>query len=110
MHEIADFLGAHPPFDAMDAADLERLEAATEIEFHPRGAIVFSRGAGPVEHVWVVRTGAVEIVHEGRVLDLVGPGELFGHGSMLSGLPAGFTARAAEDALLYRVRAGVAAP
>ena len=110
LHEIADFLGARPPFDAVDTTDLERVEAATEIEFHPAGAVIFAQGSEPVEHLWVVRTGAVEIVHDGRVLDLLGPGELFGHGSMLSGLPTGFTARAAEDALCYRIRADVATP
>jgi CBS domain-containing protein len=51
----------------------------------------------------VVRSGAVEIILDERVLDLLGVGELFGHGSMLSGLPAGFTARAHEDTLCYRI-------
>jgi CBS domain-containing protein len=110
VHEIADFLHAHPPFDAIRPADLQRVEQATEIEFHTAGTIVFAKGSQPVEHLWVVRTGAVEIVHEGRVLDLLGTGELFGHGSMLSGLPPGFTARAAEDTLCYRIRADVATP
>ena len=42
-----------------------------------------------------------------RVLDLLGPGELFGHASMLSGLPPGFTARAQRGhALLPDPRAG----
>jgi CBS domain-containing protein len=31
-------------------------------------------------------------VHGGRVLDLLGPGELFGHAAMLAGLPLGFSA------------------
>ena len=110
LHEIADFLSARPPFDSVDADDLARVEAATQIQFHSAGTVIFLQGAGPVGHLWVVRTGAVEIVHDGRVLDLLGPGELFGHGSMLSGLPTGFTARAAEDALCYRIRADVAAP
>ncbi len=39
----------------------------------------------------------------------MGPGELFGHASMLSGLPAGFEARAAEDTLCYVIEAEVAA-
>src|SRR5581483_4190428 len=56
----------------------------------------------------VVRSGAVEVIHDGRLLDLLGEGELFGHASMLSGLPAGFEARAAEDALCYRVPAEAA--
>lgn len=42
------------------------------------------------------------------MLDLLGDGELFGHSSMLSGLPPGFEARAVEDTLCYRIAAGVA--
>ena len=84
---------------------MARVAAVTAIESHPAGKTIFSQGAGPVQCLWVVRTGSVEIVHDGRVLDLLGPGELFGHASMLSGLPTGFEARAAEDTLCYRIPA-----
>src|SRR6266567_3762203 len=66
--------------------------------------------AGPVESVWVVRSGSAEIIHHGRVLDLLGPGELLGHASMISGLPTGFEARAAEDTVCYRISADVIRP
>src|SRR3954470_1901171 len=104
MQDVADFLAPHPPFDALDRDDVERVAAAAEVEFFIAGAEIFQQGAGPVEHLWVVRTGAVEVVHDGRVLDLLGPGELFGHASMLSGLPTGFAAVAVEDTLVYRIR------
>ena len=58
----------------------------------------------------MVRSGSVEIIHDGRVLDLLGPGELFGHASMISGLPTGFEARAAEDTVCYRIPADVMRP
>jgi CBS domain-containing protein len=106
--EVARFLRAHPPFDALDVASVERVAAAAEVEFHRAGATIFSQGDEPVEHVRVVRSGAVEIVHDGRVLDLLSEGELFGQSSMLSGLPTGFEARAAEDTLCYRISADVA--
>jgi len=60
--------------------------------------------------VHVVRSGAVELIHDGVLLDMLGVGELFGHSSMLSGLPTGFTARAHEDTLCYRIGADVALP
>ena len=110
MEDIADFLGAHPPFDAVDADELARLAAVTETEVTPRGKAIFAQGAGPVESVWVVRSGSVEIIHDGRVLDLLGPGELFGHASMISGLPTGFEARAAEDTVCYRIPADFIRP
>jgi CBS domain-containing protein len=106
--DVEAFLRTHPPFDALAEADVERVAAAAEEEAYAQGATIFTQGSGPVEHLRVVRSGAVEIVHDGRVLDLLGPGELFGQASMLSGLPAGLTARAAEPTRCYRVPAEVA--
>src|SRR6202035_4407090 len=90
--------------------ELARVAAVAQTELTPRGQTIFSQGAGPVESVWMVRTGSVEIIHDGRILDLLGPGELFGHTSMISGLPTGFEARAAEDTACYRIPADVMAP
>ena len=106
--EVARFLRDYPPFDALDPAEVERVAAAAEVEFHRAGTTIFSQGAEPVEHLRVIRSGAVEIVPDGRVLDLLGAGELFGQASMLSGLPTGFEARAAEDTLCYRIAADAA--
>lgn len=69
---------------------------------------IFSQGEGPIEYLRVVRSGAVELVSDGKLLDLLGEGELFGQASMLSGFPTGFSARAAEDTVCYRIRAEVA--
>jgi CBS domain-containing protein len=110
VQDVAGFLGSHPPFDAVDAGELARIAAVTETEVSPRGKAIFAQGAGPVEHVWIVRSGSVEVIHDGRVLDLLGPGELFGHASMISGLPTGFEARAAEDTVCYRIPADVIRP
>jgi CBS domain-containing protein len=110
MEDIAGFLGSYPPFDGLGASELARVAAVTEIEAFPAGKTIFSEGTGPVEYLRVVRTGSVEILHDGQVLDLLGPGELFGHASMLSGLPTGFEARAAEDTLCCRIPADVIGP
>jgi CBS domain-containing protein len=110
MEDVADFLGSHPPFDGLGAVELARVAAVTEVETFPRGETIFAEGTGPVEYLRVVRSGSVEILHEGQVLDLLGLGELFGHASMLSGLPTGFEARAAEDTLCYRIPADVVSP
>jgi CBS domain-containing protein len=108
LSDVADFLRVHPPFDALELAEVERAAAHVEVEFFLAGATIFAQGAQPIEHLRVVRTGAVEIVLADRVLDLLAPGELFGHASMLSGLPPGFAARAHEDTLCYRIPEEVA--
>ena len=108
--EVADFLGSRPPFDAVGADDLARVAAVTETETVPRGKTIFPQGAGPVEYLRMVRTGSVEVRHDGRVLDRLGPGEMFGQASMISGLPTGFEARAAEDTVCLRIPADVVRP
>jgi CBS domain-containing protein len=110
MEEIASFLGSHPPFDGLGVGELARVAAVTEIEAVGAGKTIFSQGAGAVGYLRVVRTGSVEILHDGQVLDLLGPGELFGHASMLSGLPTGFEARAAEDTTCCCIPADVISP
>lgn len=101
--EITDFLRQYPPFAELDNGLLDELSHSVEIEYHLAGQVVFSKGVQPLEHVHVVRAGAIEVVSDGVVLDLIGPGEIFGHASMLSGLPPGFEARAAEDTLTFRI-------
>ena len=72
--------------------------------------MILSEDGGPVTFLRVVHSGAVDIVHDDRLLDLLGPGDTFGHAAMLSGLPPGFEARAAEDTLCYRIPDTVARP
>jgi len=103
---VADFLRACPPFDALEAPELERLAASTEVEFFLAGSTIFAPRAQAAEHLRVVRTGAVELVQAERVLALVAAGEPFGrprHASKPAGLPSGFAARARQDTLCYRV-------
>jgi CBS domain-containing protein len=110
LSEIARFLGLRAPFDTLAPEELGEVAQGTEIEFYPSGAVILSEDGGPVTFLRVIHSGAVDIVHEDQLLDLLGPGDTFGHGAMMSGLPPGFEARAAEDTLCYRLPVGVARP
>src|SRR5262249_45143970 len=110
MHDIADFLRQYPPFEGLDEDELERLSDTVEVEYFPAAAIITTQGAAPSDWVRVVRRGAVEVTDGGRALDLLGPGDVFGHASMLSETPASFGIRAAEDVLAYRIPADVVRP
>ena len=103
MHDVVDFIRRHPPFDTLDEAEVERVAAATEIEFHPAGSAILATPSATSRFAYVIRRGAVELLGEGRVVDLLGEGELFGYASMLAEGPLGFVARASEDTLVYRI-------
>jgi CBS domain-containing protein len=44
----------------------------------------------------VILTGSMDLRHEGEVIQALGPGECFGHPSLLSGMAPAFTVRARE--------------
>jgi CBS domain-containing protein len=105
MHDIAEFLGGRDPFRGLDEAELDRLAAATEVEFFPAGTTIVPQGELPQDRIRVIRRGSVELFDRGRPVDLLGEGEMFGHPSVLSGLPTRYEARAQEDSLTYSLPA-----
>ena len=103
MDDRAAFLHAHPPFDTLDNRALDSVAAAAERRSYPAGATILGQATPAPAFAYVIRSGSVELAVDGRVLDLLGEGELLGYAPMLAQLPVGFTARAAEDAVLYRI-------
>lgn len=103
MKEFADFLGGQPPFDALDDEDMARLVARVEVEYFAAGAVVVAEDEDRLRHLWVVRTGALEVLDRGQVADLLGVGDTFGHLWLLSDLPPRLLVRAHEDSLCLRV-------
>ncbi len=110
MDDIAAFLRAHPPFDTLDDAAVAALAEVAKPVSHEPGAIVLGRAPSPPAFALVVRSGAVELVADGRVFDLLGEGEMFGYAAMLAELPVGFTARAAEPTTLLQIPAPALRP
>jgi CBS domain-containing protein len=51
----------------------------------------------PTRYLFVIRTGAMELVHGNEVIEILEPGECFGHPSLVSGLAPTFSVRARED-------------
>ena len=103
MQEFTDFLAKQPPFDALPTDDIERLASKVEVEYFGLGTVIVTAGSEPLDHIYMVRTGSVEVLDRGNVVDLLGPGDAFGHISLLTGLPPQFSVRAAEDTLCYRL-------
>jgi CBS domain-containing protein len=101
--EFVDFLGGQAPYDRLDGEDLAQLAATVEVVFFAPGEEILAYGATDVDHIFVVRTGSVEIVDRGTVVDVLGPGDTFGHVAVFSGLPTALSVRTAEDTLCYRL-------
>jgi CBS domain-containing protein len=113
VQEFVDFLAKQPPFDALSNHDLEEIANQIEVEYFVTGTVIVSAGEEPLSHLYVVRTGSVEVLDKGNVVDELHSGDAFGHISVLTGLPPQYSVRASEDTLCYRMpdpRNFVAAP
>src|SRR3954451_22133841 len=110
MHEIAEFLAMHPPFDTLDDDQLAKVAAVVEIEYAEAGSTVLEQAVAEPSFAWVIRRGAVELLDGTRIVDMLGEGEMFGHAALLSEWPTALAARTAEDSLLYRIPAGALRP
>jgi len=99
--EIAAFLGGFPPFDALPPDELAAVAAAAEARRYAAGENILVEDAQPAQHLFVVREGSVELLHEEEVVDILEPGESFGHPSLLTGMAPAFTVRAHEDTTCY---------
>ncbi len=96
--ERPNFLARFAPFDALEPDELQAFAAGAEERRYERGAAILIEDGAPAEYLYVVSEGSVELVHDGEVVDLVGPGETFGEPSLLTGLAPTFTVRAREEA------------
>jgi CBS domain-containing protein len=91
------FLARFAPFDALAPGELATIAESAEERAYAAGESILIEDGTPSEHLFVVRSGSVELLHQSEVVDLLGPGESFGQPSLLTGLAPAFTVRARED-------------
>ena len=99
--DVASFLAAHPPFAGLGREQLEAIAASVEERAFAVGATALVEDGTPASVFYVIATGSMELVHEEEVIDILEPGEAFGHPSLLTGLAPAFTVRAHEDSTCY---------
>ncbi len=98
----ATFLRTIPPFDALAPDRFAEAAGALDIAYHPAGARLVRAGAEPLRHLFVIRKGAVRLERDGKTLQLLEEGELFGYTSLLSG-EATLDVLVEDDLVAYRV-------
>jgi len=103
VEEIAGFLAPFPPFDRLGRDELLRVAAGITPRSYPEGTDILIEDGPPAEELFVIRSGSIELRHEDEIVDILEPGESFGHPSLLTGMAAAFTVRAHEDTTCYLI-------
>jgi CRP/FNR family transcriptional regulator, nitrogen oxide reductase regulator len=108
-HEATVFLQANPLFTALPSKEIEALgRVATEESYRAR-AYIFMEG-DPARWFCLVKSGRVKIVRHSRtgkdvVLELLGPGEVFGGVAVLERRPYPAAAQAVEASAVLKIPA-----
>ncbi|HEX9259092.1 MAG TPA: MFS transporter [Acidimicrobiales bacterium] len=84
---------------------LERLAFALVKVPAPAGTVVFREG-DEGDRFYVVESGSVEIERGGKVLNVLGPGDMFGEIALLQDVPRTATVTAVADTLLLALERG----
>ena len=96
MEHLDTFLAHYPPFDGIGPELLNALVAEVDVRSQASGELVLVEDGLPATGLWVLLTGSMDLVHEGAVIQVLEPGECFGHPSLLTGMAPAFTVRARE--------------
>ncbi len=104
-HRVADFLKKHPPFIAIDEADLLALAAHGRVRFHEKNQYILSQGEPHRYQLFVIQQGTVSLWDEsgGRaeLRDMRGAGDMLGTERYNGARQSLYTARAESDVVIY---------
>jgi len=87
-------------FAPLPAPTLEALAASLQLVPITAGETIFRQGDHG-DRFYIVETGEVEIEIDGRVANVLGPGDHFGEIALLRDIPRTGTARARQETQLY---------
>src|SRR5689334_8647233 len=107
--DVAAFLRQRPVFAGIPAREIDALVAVALEESHRARAYIFMEG-DPARWFYLVRSGHVKIVRHSKtgkdvVLELLGPGEVFGGVAVIEKRPYPAAAQAIDATVVLKVPA-----
>ena len=96
------FVRSTPPFDALPQELFDGVARSLEVIYYPAGTKLVTVGEQPLQHLYVIRKGAVRLERAGQTLSVLEEGEIFGYTSLLTG-KATLDVAVEEDLLAYRI-------
>jgi hypothetical protein len=108
MLNLVLFLKSVPLFRALSFEDIARVANMTETVSVAEGEVLFRSGES-VTHIHVVRTGSVELVRNGMIVDILKPGMSIGEYAIFGHPQHEVSAEASADCQLLRFPAGLLA-
>ena len=81
---------------------VDHFRNTTDFREYRAGAVIFDENE-PGRMMYVIKEGEVEIMHNGQVLEIIGPGDIFGEMALVDLMPRSAAAIARTDCKLVPV-------
>jgi CBS domain-containing protein len=94
--ELDAFLAHQSPFKSVPYEERRAAAEAAQVLALRTGQPALVEDGPPANGLFVVFTGSMDLMHADQVVDVLEPGECFGHPSLLSGLAPAFSVVARE--------------
>ena len=101
--EPIDFVLQCAPFDRLTDSEQTLVRQTVDVIRYGRGTVILEHGGAPSGYLNIVRQGDVALMEQGRVVQVLEPGELFGYPSMVSQSAPLLDVVASTDAVVYRL-------
>jgi CBS domain-containing protein len=98
------FLRSTPPFHALPRELFDEIAGGVDVAYFKAGARLAHVGGQPLQHLYVIRKGAVRLERDGQTLQIVEEGETFGYTSLIAG-EATLDLVVEDELVAYRVPA-----
>jgi CBS domain-containing protein len=108
LQSTIEALSAHAPFDAMEAAELQRLAGRLSLGYIARGQAIVGPDSGLADRLYIIKQGKVRggAAAAAQAADVVlGPGECFPVGALAGRRAAVYTYRAEQDTFCWELPA-----
>ncbi len=96
------YLRATAPFGELPPALFAEAARTADVAYHPAGTWLARAGGRPLQHLYVIRKGAVRLERDGQSLQVLEEGEIFGYTSLLA-RKATLDVQVEDDLVAFRI-------
>lgn len=93
---MIEILKSVPFFGQLADADIRAVADKVIMEYYPAGHVLFSEG-DPGDKMYVIKTGAVQVVRGGAIIAELSHGQFFGEMALVSDEPRNATIKVTSD-------------
>ena len=98
-----EFIREQHPFNSLSDYELDEIAKTVTTETIRTGGLILSQGGAPSDYLYIIKEGAIQLVRDNKLYQVLEEGEYFGYPSIITRNPPTSDVVAEEHTILYRI-------